>query len=98
MQEQLQQGIIEKVDETQQNTGRIVHYLPHHVVIRQDKQTTKLRIAYDASARGDGPSLNDCLHSGPKFDQSILDIALRFRAYKVAIAADLEMAFLMVSV
>ena len=98
MQEQLQQGIIEKVDKTQQNAGRIVHYLSHHVVIRQDKQTTKLRIVYDASARGDGPSLNDCLHSGPKFDQSILDIALRFRAYKVAIAADLEMAFLMVSV
>ena len=85
MQEQLQQGIIEKVDETQQNTGRIVHYLPHHAVIRQDKQTTKSRIVYDASARGDGPSLNDCLHSGPKFDQSILDIVLRFCAYKVAI-------------
>ena len=50
MQEQLQQGIIEKVDETRQNAGRIVHYLPHHAVIRQDKQTTKLRIVYDASA------------------------------------------------
>ena len=55
MQEQLQQGIIEKVDETQQNTGRIVHYLSHHAVIRQDKQTTKLRIVYDASARGMAP-------------------------------------------
>ena len=98
MQEQLQQGIIEKVDETQQNTGRIVHYLSHHAVIWQDKQTTKLRIVYDASAWGDGSSLNDCLHSGSKFDQSILDTALRFRAYKVAIAADLEMAILMISV
>ena len=55
MQEQLQQGIIGKVDETQQNTGRIVHYLPHHAVIRQDKQTTKLRIVYDASTRGMAP-------------------------------------------
>ena len=97
MQEQLQQGIIEKVDETQQNTGRIVHYLPHHAVIRQDKQTTKLRIVYDASAWGDGPSLNHCLHSELKFNQSILDIVLRFRAYKVAIVADVEKAFLMVS-
>ena len=98
MQEQLQQGIIEKVDETQKNTGRIVHYLPHHAVIWQDKQTTKLRMVYDASAPGDGPSLNDCLHSGPKFNQSILDIVLRFHAYKVAIVADVEKAFLMVSV
>ena len=98
MQEQLRQGIIEKVDETQQTTGRIVHYLPHHAVIRQDKETTKLRIVYDASARGEGPSLNDCLYSGPKFDQNILDIVLRFRAYKVAVVADVEKAFLMVSV
>ena len=98
MQEQLRQGIIEKVDETLQNTGNIVHYIPHHAIIRQDKQTTKLRIVYDASARGSGPSLNDCLHSGPKFDQSILDIVMRFRAYKVAVVADVEKAFLMVSV
>ena len=98
MQEQLRQGIIEKVDETQQTTGKIVHYLPHHAVIRQDKETTKLRIVYDASARGEGPSLNDCLYSGPKFDQNIFDIVLRFRAYKVAVVADVEKAFLMVSV
>ena len=84
MPEQLQQGIIDRVEETQQNTGRIVHYLPHCVVIQQDKQTTKLRITYDTSGRGDDSSLNDCLHSGPKFDQSILDIVLRFCAYKVA--------------
>ena len=81
MQEQLRQGIIEKVvDKPQQNAGNIIHYLPHHAVIRKDKQTTKLRIVYDASARGGGHSLNDCLHSGPKFDQNILDIILRFRA------------------
>ena len=99
MQEQVRQGIIEKVvEEPQQNPDKIIHYLPHHAVIRKDKQTTKLRIVYDASARGGGPSLNDCLHSGPKFNQNILDIVLRFRAYRVAVAADVEKAFLMVSV
>lgn len=99
MQDQLQKGIIEKVvDKPQQNADTIVHYLPHHAVIRKDKQTTKLRIVYDASARGGGSSLNDCLHSGPKFDQNILDIILRFRAYRIGIIADVEKAFLMVSV
>ena len=99
MQEQLRQGIIEKVvEESQQNPDKIIHYLPHHAVIRKDKQTTKLRIVYDVSARGGGPSLNDCLHSGPKFNQNILDIVLRFRAYRVAVAANVEKAFLMVSV
>ena len=69
MQEQLRQGIIEKVvDELSKKDGSTVHYLPHHAVIRKDKTTTKLRIVYDASARADGPSLNDCLFSGPKFN------------------------------
>ena len=99
MQEQLRKGIIEKVvDEANQNADNIIHYLPHHAVIRKDKQTTKLRIVYDASARGGGCSLNDCLHSGPKFDQNILDIILRFRAYRIGVIADVEKAFLMVSV
>ena len=67
-------------------------------LIRQDKQTTKLRIVYDVSARGGGRSLNDCLHSGPKFDQNILDIIIRFRIYKIGVIADVEKVFLMVSV
>jgi len=70
MQEQLRQGIIEKVQAGE--TTDTVYYLSHHAVIRRDKQTTKLRIVYDASARDKGLSLNDCLFSRPKFDQSIL--------------------------
>ena len=58
----------------------------------------KLRIVYDASARVDGPCLNDCLHTGPKFSQNILDILLRFRLNQVAFIGDVEKAFLMISV
>ena len=73
IQDQLRQGIIEEVNEDPQtNTDAKVHYLPHHAVIRKDKQTTKLRIVYDASARSNGISLNDSLFSGPKFNQKIL--------------------------
>ena len=75
-----------------------VHYLPHHAVVREDKQTTKLRVVYDASARADGPSLNDCFYTGPNFGQSILDILLRFRLHNVGLVGDVEKAFLMVSV
>ena len=47
--------------------GHAVHYLPHHVVVRQDKETTKIRIVYDTSAKITGPSLNNCLYTGPIF-------------------------------
>ena len=38
-----------------------VNCLSQSEVVRQDNTTTKLRIVYDASAKSDGPSLNDCL-------------------------------------
>ena len=45
IQEQLRSGIIEKCsDQPSLNSDGVIHYLPHHAVIRTDKQTTKLRI------------------------------------------------------
>ena len=48
--EQLKQGIIEPVDQGTTNGVGKVHYIPHHEVIRVDKESTKLRVVYDASA------------------------------------------------
>ena len=98
IQSQLQQGIVEEVSQPSDGESGQVHYLPHHAVVRKDKETTKVRIVYDASAKSTGCSLNECLHKGPKFDQKILDILLRFRTYRIAMTADIEKAFLMVSV
>ena len=98
IQDQLDKGIVEVVAQLTLAVSDQVHYLPHHGVVRQDKATSKLRIVYDASARSTGPSLNDCLYTGPKFGQSILDILLRFRLQQVAFIEDIEKAFLMVSV
>ena len=61
------------------------------------KTTTKLCIVYDVSAKTNGLSLNNCLHHRPKFDQGILDILIRFRVHRVAITADTEKAFLLIS-
>ena len=65
--------------------------------MRCNKETTKVRVVYDASARSEGPSLNECLHTGPRFNQRSLDILLRFRVHRVEVTADVEKAFLMVS-
>ena len=78
------------VDPSDIGSMGITHYLPHHAVIKEDKQTSKLRIVYDASARSNEPSLNDCLYAGSTFGQNIMDILLRFRIHWVAVIADIE--------
>ena len=95
IQDQLEKGIIEPAPDETKST---VHYLPHHGVVQSDKTTTKLRVVYDASSKTSGPSLNECLYKGPKFQQLILDLLIRFQAYKIAVIADVEKAFLMIAV
>ena len=72
--------------------------MPHHAVVKRDRETTKTRVVYDASVNTTGPSLNECLHTGLSFNQKVLDILLRFQSYPVALTADIEKAFLMMSV
>ena len=98
IQTQIDDGVVEVVKDPDQSANGRVHYLPHHAVIRKYKETTKLRIEYVRLARSSGPSLNDCLHIRPKFDQCILDILLWFCTEMVALATDIEKVFLMVSV
>jgi len=63
--DQLRNNIIEAITSEREPDAGKVHYLPHREVIRMDKETTKIRVVYDASAERNGPSLNDCLYSGP---------------------------------
>ena len=76
------------------------HYLPHHSVIRDDKDTTRVRIVFDASAKvtQNSPSLNNVLHVGPSLVPKIVDILIRFRWYRVPLIGDIEKAFLNVRV
>ena len=66
LRQQLEKGMIERVDNsTLTNTRK--YYLPHHSVLTPSKATTKVRIVYDGSAKiqSASSSLNDCLHRGP---------------------------------
>jgi hypothetical protein len=69
IQEQLRANIIER--EPQENcvtddNELPVHFSPHHAVIRKERETTKVRIVYDGSAKSSKKeqSLNDCLETG----------------------------------
>ncbi|UYV75259.1 hypothetical protein LAZ67_12003126 [Cordylochernes scorpioides] len=67
------------------------YYMPHHSVIREQSTTTKMRVVFDASAKSENNvSLNQFLHKGPKIQQDVFFILLRFRTYPVAITADIE--------
>lgn len=74
-------------------------YLPHHPVVSLSKSTTKLRIVYDASAKTktENKSLNDCLYRGPMLLQNLCGILIRFRLNRIAMIADIEKAFLQIS-
>ena len=96
--EQEETGIIEKVPALG-NVGR-THYLAHQAVVREDAETTKVRIVFDASckSRKSGISLNDCLHVGPPMTPFIFDLLLRFRGYSIALTGDIEKAFLNIEI
>jgi hypothetical protein len=93
---QEKQGIIEKVDTDISSTPK--HYPPHHAVITPDKNTTKLRIVYDGSAkcRKGNLSINDCLYRGPVNIDDVCSHLIQFRLHKIAIVADIEKAFLQI--
>ena len=76
-----------------------MHYLPHHPVVRLDKETTKVRAVFDTSAKlKANPSLNDYLQKGPQLTPLIVDIFFLFRCFGVALTADIEKTFLKIGI
>ena len=55
----------------------------------EDRATTKVRIVFDAASKYRGKSLNDAILPGPKMQNEIVDVLLRFRSAPVAISADM---------
>lgn len=77
----VENGIAEEVpsDEITPTDGSPVFYLPHHAIIRDDKQTTKTRIVFDVSAKdSNGVSLKSCLEPDPALQPHLVGILLRF--------------------
>ena len=93
---QMELGIIEPAKE-KVSPGNC-HYIPHHPVIREDKDTSKVRIVFDASAKSEGLSLNEYLYKGPQLTPSVFDILIRFRSFAIALTSGIEKAFLQISI
>jgi hypothetical protein len=93
IQDQLKEGIVEKVTD---DPVKNAYYIPHKPVIRKAAESTKIRIVYDASAKASesSPSLNDCLETGPPLQNLLWDVLVRNRLKPVAMSADVKQAFL----
>ena len=68
-------------------------YLPMQAVLTPDR-TTKLRLVYDASAKGqNGKSLNDHLEKGPNYINSLPNVLMAWRLDQVAYSRDMRKMF-----
>ena len=95
--EYVEKGYLRKVNPNQEKVAA-QWYLPHFPVVRLDKSTTKVRIVFDCSAKCDGVSLNDEIHAGPKLQQNLFDVLLRFRRDPVAVACDIKEMYMQISI
>ncbi|XP_047538585.1 uncharacterized protein LOC125072117 [Vanessa atalanta] len=74
-------------------------YLPHHAVVRNDKETTKVRIVYDASCKGkNNLSLNDQLLVGPTLQPELRHIIMQWRCSPICMSADIVKMYRQVKV
>ena len=96
--DQQEKGITERVDEKSKE-GERKHYIPHHAVFTPAKDTTKVRIVYDASAKTKKAnlSLNECLYRGLVIIEDLCGLLFRSRMKRIGIIADIEKAFLQVA-
>lgn len=68
-----------------------MYYIPHHGVVKESSLTTKLRVVFNASKpTTSGSSLNSHLHVGPKLQNDLVVIMLRWRTNRFVFVADIE--------
>ena len=82
--DQLEHGVTEKVETI--GIPVKVKYLPHQACIRNDHSSKKPRV------------VNDTLYRGPCLTPLLFVVLLRFRFNPIGIIADIEKAYLQISV
>lgn len=71
------------------------YYMPHHPInFDPNKSKGKFRVVFNASApSSNGVSFNDQQLSGPKLQDDLIEIFLRFRCRKYGMSADIKQMF-----
>ena len=89
-------GYVRKVSENEIYKSK--WYLPHFPVLGPDKETTKIRIVFDASAKCQGISLNDAIYQGPKLQQDLFEVLTRFRCFPVPVVCHIAGMYLRICI
>lgn len=74
-------------------------YIPHHAVVKEASTSTKLRVVFDASRRStNGTSLNEQMLIGPRLQDDLTFIMMRWRKFRVAFCSDVEKMYRQIAV
>ena len=97
--DQVKSEIIEAVPENDENQAQ-THFLSHVSLIRTDRETTKVRVGFDGSAKTDRSTafIKKCLEIGPNLVPHLFDVVIKFRGYPIAVVADFEKAFHLIQI
>jgi hypothetical protein len=100
LQDQITNGYIEKIDLKKENIYRKDSYfLSYFPVVNRTKDTSSLRIVFDAKAKDrSGSSLNGAIEKGPNRLNDLFAILLRFRRFQYAFTADISEMFLRIRI
>lgn len=94
IQEYIEMGHLKRSNSNDDNKSV---YLPHHAVIREDKDTTKVRVVYDASAKGsNGHSLNDTMMIGPVLQPDLRSLIITWRTHRICVVGDIIKMYRMI--
>ena len=98
MDKYLEKGYITKLDrKTEPEEG--CHYIPHFPVVKMERDTTKTRIVFDASAKDNYYAnlfLNETIHQCQKLQSSLFDVLLHFRHKPIALAGDISEMYMQI--
>ncbi|XP_022816832.1 uncharacterized protein LOC111349813 [Spodoptera litura] len=98
MKEYLQLGHMRELTKSEEQNEHAV-YLPHHAVVRNDKDTTKVRVVFDASCKGNnGLSLNDDLMIGPRLQPDLRHLFIGWRTHRICLVSDIVKMYRMIRV
>ncbi|KAL7726352.1 hypothetical protein ACLKA6_001569 [Drosophila palustris] len=89
-------GYIRRLEDSELAPNDITWFLPIFTVTNPNKKKT--RLVWDAAARSQGVSLNDCLLKGPDTLASLMGILIRFRERSIAFSGDIREMFHQVKV